>query len=345
MTKKILVTGGSGYFGETVVKKHLEMGDIVYILDINKPNLTHANLFFTECDINSESLTQKIDLGFDIVHHNVAQVPIAKNKKIFWKVNKDGMENLLKSCEATKVKKIIYTSSSAVYGVPARNPVLESDQPHPMEDYGMAKYEAELICEKYIKKGLDISIIRPRTIMGHGRLGIFSILFEWIYSNANIPVLNGGKNIYQFVHADDLADACILAALKTGSAKYNIGAEEFGSMSEVLQFLINATKSQSRIKSIPLKLAEIGMNFTSLIGISPLGPYHALMYGRSMYFDISKAKNELGFQPKYSNNQMFLESYEWYVANRESILNQSGATSLHRKPAKQKILKLFSKIF
>lgn len=343
--KKILVTGGSGYFGETVVKKHLEMGDAVYILDINKPSITNPNLSFIECDINDQSLTSKIDFGFDIVHHNVAQVPIAKDKKIFWKVNKDGMENLLKSCLDTKVKKIIYTSSSAVYGVPKHNPVLETDTPNPMEDYGKAKYEAELICEKYIQKGLDISIVRPRTIMGHGRLGIFSILFEWIYQGSNIPVLDGGKNIYQFVHADDLADACILAALKSGSDKFNIGAAEFGSMNEVLSELIKAVGSKSKVKSIPLKLAEIGMNLTSWLGVSPLGPYHALMYGRSMYFDISKAKKELGYNPKYSNNQMFLETYQWYVDNRENILSQQGATSLHRKPVKQKILKLFSKIF
>ncbi len=345
MAKKILVTGGSGYFGETIVRKHLQMGDIVYVLDLNEPSICDPNLFFIKCDINDENLAKKIDFSFDIVHHNVAQVPIAKDKKFFWKVNRDGTENLLKACEINKVKKIIYTSSSAVYGVPERNPVLESDLPHPMEDYGKAKYEAELICEKYINKGLDISIIRPRTIMGNGRLGIFSILFEWIYSGANIPVLDGGKNIYQFVHADDLADACILAAEKAGSAKFNIGASEFGSMSEVLQFLINDTGSKSKIKSIPLKVAEITMNLTSIIGISPLGPYHSLMYGRSMYFDISKAKKELGFAPKYSNNQMFLESYQWYIANREEILNNKDIASLHRKPVKQKVLKLFSKIF
>lgn len=345
MTKKILVTGGSGYFGEVIAKKHLENEDIVYVLDINKPEIKHPNLSFIESDINDQFLTSKIDLGFDIIYHNVAQVPIAKDKKIFWKVNRDGMKNLLKSCAIIKTKKIIYTSSSAVYGVPKQNPVLETDTPNPMEDYGKAKYEAESICDKYIKKGLDISIIRPRTIIGHGRLGIFSILFEWIYNGSNIPVLDGGKNIYQFIHADDLADACMLAAAKSGSDEFNIGAAEFGTMYEVLNFLITTTNSKSRIKSIPLKLAEIGMNIASFLGISPLGPYHSLMYGRSMYFDISKARKELGFTPKYSNNQMFLESYKWYIENRESILSCGGATSLHKKPASQKILKLFSKVF
>jgi len=79
------------------------------------------------------------------------------------------------------------------------------------------------------------------------------------------------------------------------------------------------------------------MNFTSAVGLSPLGPYHAMMYGRSLYFDITKAKTELGWQPRYSSNEMFVESYEWYLKNREQILRSHGA-SHHRSAVKQGIL-------
>ena len=71
---------------------------------------------------------------------------------------------------------------------------------------------------------------RPRTIMGHGRLGIFQILFEWIREGYNIPVLGRGDNVYQFVHADDLAEACILAAARPGPTTYNCGALRPGTM-------------------------------------------------------------------------------------------------------------------
>lgn len=349
MTRKILVTGGSGYFGEVLVKKHLQLGDRVFILDINKPDFHHENLSFIESDINAKDLTNKItsqnNSVFDIIHHNVAQVPLAKDKKKFWQVNKEGTENLLKSAQELGAKKVIYVSSSAVYGIPKKNPVTELAKPNPLEDYGMAKYQAELVCKNYIEKGLDISIIRPRTIMGHDRLGIFSILFEWIYKGSNIPVLNGGNNIYQFVHADDLAEACILAGNKKGSDDFNIGASDFSSMYEVLDFLIKSSNSKSKIKSLPLKPVEMLMNLSSFLGLSPLGPYHALMYGRSIYFDISKAQRELGFQPKYSNNEMFLESYRNYVENRELLFNPRNNKSSHKKLLNQKILWLFSKIF
>jgi dTDP-D-glucose 4,6-dehydratase len=67
------------------------------------------------------------------------------------------------------------------------------------------------------------------------------------------------------------------------------------------------------------------------------------MYGRSMYFDISKARTELGWQPRYSNNEMFVQSYEWYLKNREAVLSGHGA-SHHRSAVKQGILSLVKRL-
>ena len=68
------------------------------------------------------------------------------------------------------------------------------------------------------RAGLDVSIVRPRTILGHGRLGIFGILFDWIADGADPIVLGDGSNRYQFVHADDLATVCLLAGDHAGPA-------------------------------------------------------------------------------------------------------------------------------
>src|SRR5262249_23642587 len=147
--------------------------------------------------------------GSGIVYHCVAQVPLAKDKHLFRSVNVEGTRNLLRCAAAAKAAKVIYISSSAVFGVPKSNPVDETAIPVPGEAYGQAKLEGEQLCREFTETaGLDVTIIRPRTIMGHGRLGIFQILFEWIREGYNIPVLGRGDNVYQFVHADDLADAC-----------------------------------------------------------------------------------------------------------------------------------------
>ena len=126
----------------------------------------------------------------------------------------------------------------------------------------------------------------------------FKFLFEWISEGTNVPVLGDGKNVYQFIHSDDMADACILAGNSKGSATYNCGAEEFGSMREVLEDLCEYAGTGSKVVSVPMGLAVAGMNITSKLGLSPLGPYHSLMYGRSMYFDISKAEVRIRLETK-----------------------------------------------
>jgi nucleoside-diphosphate-sugar epimerase len=164
-------------------------------------------------------------------------------------------------------------------------------------------------------------------------------LFEWIREGYNVPVLGRGDNVYQFVHADDLADACLLAAGRSGSAIYNCGAAQFGTMRETLESLCRHAKTGSRVRRVPMLPAVGFMKLTSALGLSPLGPYHALMYGRSMWFDIAKAQRELSWQPRHSNEAMFIQSYEWYLANRDRVLRAGGA-SHHRSAVKQGVLAL-----
>ena len=146
-----------------------------------------------------------------------------------------------------------------------------------------------------------------------------------------------GDNFYQFVHSDDLAEACILVASRPGSELYNCGTDRFGTMRALLEALCQHAKTSSIVKGVPAKPTIWAMKATSALGISPLGIYHAMLYGGEMYFDISKASTELGWQPQYSNNEMLIQSYEWYLANRENGLSSSGG-SPHRSAVKQGVL-------
>lgn len=337
---KALVTGGAGYFGELLCKKLHERGYQVRIFDNRRPHDPVPGAEIVQGDICNAAAVTRACEGVDVVFHNVAQVPLAKDKRQFWTVNRDGTRNMLDACVWHRVKKAVYTSSSAVFGVPKSNPVTEETKPTPMEDYGRAKLAGEMLCHEYAQRGLDVSIVRPRTIMGHGRLGIFQILFEWIFQGANIPVLNNGDNVYQFVHADDLAEAIILASRRAGSEIYNCGAARFGSMRQVLEHLCQVAGTGSRVRSLPMAPMVAAMKIASAIGLSPLGPYHSLMYGRSMYFDIEKARAQLGWEPRYSNNEMFVESYLWYLRNRDITLKGNTGASHHRSAVKTGALKL-----
>jgi nucleoside-diphosphate-sugar epimerase len=333
---RALVTGGAGYFGELLARQLLASGQKVRILDWNWLDL--PGIEQVTGDIRDPTNVAEACRDVSIVYHNVAQVPLVKDHRLFTSVNVDGTRILLEGSRKANVRKVVYTSSSAVFGVPSKNPVTRATVPKPMEAYGRAKLAGEELCRKAVDAGLDVSIVRPRTILGHGRLGIMQILFDWVSKGRDVPVFNGGNNTYQFVHADDLARACIAAGERPGFAIYNIGAEHFGTMRELLEALISHAKSASRIKSLPMAPMEIMMSAASWLGLSPLATYHALMYGRELYFDISDAQHELGYAPRYSNEMAICDSYDWYIANRHSL--RFEGTSHHKSPVRKGILVL-----
>jgi nucleoside-diphosphate-sugar epimerase len=336
---KHLVTGGSGYFGALLRDQLLKLRQPVRVFDLTDADDRAPTVEFTQGDVRDPAALAQACAGCDIVYHCVAQVPLAKDKELFHSVNVTGTENLLRAAQQAGLRKVIYVSSSAVYGAPETNPVTELTPPTPAEAYGRAKLEGEHLCQRFAATGLDVSIIRPRTIMGHGRLGIFQILFEWIRTGYNVPVFGHGDNVYQFVQADDLADACLAAAARPGPTSYNCGTDRFGSMRTLLEHLCLHAKTGSKVRSVPMAPAMALMKAASTVGLSPLGPYHALMYGRSLYFDSTKAHTELGWNPRFSNEEMLVQSYDWYVQNRENILRVHGA-SHHRSPVKEGVLRL-----
>jgi nucleoside-diphosphate-sugar epimerase len=269
-------------------------------------------------------------------------VPLAKDRALFEQVNVGGMANLLTASADAGVIKLVYTSSSAVFGIPDRNPVDEKTHPKPVEAYGRAKYEAEKLCTQASRRGIDVTVIRPRTILGHGRLGVFSILFDWIADGSDVFVLGAGDNIYQFVHAEDLADACIAASKRAGPAIYNVGAAEFGTMRQSLEALVAHAGSGSRVRSLPMRPTVAAMKLAGSAGLAPFAPYHWIMYGRSLYFDITKAEAELDWKPQYSNVEMLVESYEWFLSHRLD-LGQADGASAHRSPVQQGALRIVKK--
>ena len=347
MSTKInaLITGGSGYLGETLVRDLLKRGYQCSILDLNNPPQDlMSSITFHRADISEYNAVDIACNGIDIIFHNVAQVPLANDDNLFDRVNRVGTENIIKAGLKNKCKHLVYTSSSAIYGVPDSNPVTEESPAYPQESYGRSKFEGERICIDSRGQGMRISVIRPRTIVGRGRLGIFQILFEWVFQGRNIPVFDNGENLYQFIHIDDLSEACILSAEKDSDSEYNVGAIDFCTMRETLEALIEHAKTNSKIRSLPSLVIIPLMKFFSFIRLSPLSPFHALMYGKSFYFDTTKIETELNLKPEFSNKNAIIQSYDWYVQNRESILLNTSTNSTHKSAVKQGVLSLVSRL-
>jgi nucleoside-diphosphate-sugar epimerase len=340
MGRTVLVTGGSGYFGTVLVGQALARGDRVRIFDLNRPEQPAkppiGDLEHVVGDVRDRAAVRAACDGVDVVLHNVAQVPLAKDRALFDSVNVVGTANVLVGARDAGVTKVVHTSSSAVFGIPETNPVREDSPCRPLEAYGRAKLRAEQLCHEAAAAGLDVSIVRPRTILGHGRLGIFAVLFEFIAEGAPVYVLGRGDNRYQLVHADDLADACLRAGDRPGPETYNIGAGEFGTMRETIQALVDHAATGSVIRSLPTGAARAAMRAAASVGLAPFAPYHWLLYSESLYFDTTKARTELGWQPHHSNAAMLIESYDWYTAHRDE---PAGSGSHHQSPVRMGALR------
>lgn len=341
MGRTVLVTGGSGYYGSLLVRHLLANGDAVRVFDIAAPTDLPSEVGVVQADIRDRRAIREACDGIDVVFHNVAHVPIARSPALFESVNVGGTAALLVAARDAGVKKVVHTSSSAVYGIPRSNPVTEDTPPRPIEAYGRAKLRAELLCRRAVETGLDVTIIRPRTIFGHGRLGIAAVLFDWAADGAPLFVLGRGDSRYQFVHALDLAEASRLASERAGPAEYNVGAAEFGTMRETLEALAAYAGTGSTVRSLPAKPAAIAMRLLGALGLAPFAPYHWLLYGESLWFDIAAARRELGWKPRFSNEEMLIESYEWFLSHRDELVEGRGG---HRSPVRQGALRVAKRL-
>ncbi|MGI8754480.1 MAG: NAD-dependent epimerase/dehydratase family protein [Acidimicrobiales bacterium] len=337
MSRTVLVTGGSGYFGNVLAEAALARGDKVKIFDLEAP-VEDIDSEVVRGDVRDREAITAACAGVDVVFHNVAQVPLAKDSALFWSVNVLGTANVLLAARDAGVAKVVHTSSSAIFGIPEHNPVTETTPGRPLEAYGRAKLEAEGLCHDAAAAGLDVSIIRPRTILGHGRLGIMAILFEFVAEGAPVFVLGGGHNRYQFVYASDLAEATLLAGDRPGAETYNIGAAHPSTMRETITALTDHAATGSKVRSLPAGPAAAAMRSLAGAGLVPFAPYHWLLYAESLWFDTTKAETQLGWRSTRSNGEMLVESYEWFLAHRNELASRHG--SHHQSPVRLGALKV-----
>lgn len=339
----VLVTGASGFFGGVLKRRLLREGNTVVNIDLEPDEDSHPNLTSIQGDLRDAALLGRVFSRnrFDVIYHAAAQLAhgMKMDEHLLWSSNVDATRLLAEHARRAGVRPFVFVSTNCLWASNLGHPVNEErDIPAPVELYGKSKLAAEQVLQEFTND-LDIVTIRCPTIMDAGRLGLLAILYEFIADNKTVWVVGKGDNRYQFIYAEDMATACILAASHGKSDLFHIGSDDVKSMREVYESVIRAAGSRSKVRSLPKTPTIAAMILAHKLRISPLGPYHYKMIAESFIFDTDRIKQRLGWRPTLTNEEMLLRAYEYYAKNRAEISSRTDV-SAHRKPASMGVIRL-----
>ena len=336
------LSGGAGFLGLHLARRLLDDGHDVRTLDVVPLDDAELESSVEELrgDVRNPVDVRRLVVGADVVVHAAAALPIQASRASIRSVNVHGTENILLAGRDAGVARVVFISSTAVYGVPEKHPIFEDDPLVGVGWYGESKIDAEALCRV---AAVDTTIIRPKTFIGPERLGVFEILFDWIREGRRIYILGEGHNRYQLLAVGDLVDGIVRAAASPAAANetFNLGATEFGTVRADLGALIAHAGSGSRLQPVPVKPAELILRALELLRVSPLAEWHYKTAHRDSFVDVGKAQGLLGWQPRLSNSRALIETYDWYLANRDRI---AAAGVTHRVPWNQQALGLLKRI-
>jgi nucleoside-diphosphate-sugar epimerase len=339
----ILITGASGFFGGILKRRLLAQGfrctniDLVADPDAN----SHPDLISIQGDIRDTQLLAKLfdKERFTAVFHCAALLAHDTiDHNALWTSNVDGTRNVAEACRRYGTGKLIFTSTNCLWASNLGHDVKEDEPPNPIEVYGRSKLAGEEILKEY-EHDLNVITIRCPTIIDRGRLGLLAILFEFIDDHKKVWVVGSGSNRYQFIYAQDLATACILALDYDHSDLFHIGSANVVSLRRVYEAVIEAAGTHARVAQLPKAPTLAAMQLAHRLKISPLGPYHYRMIAEDFIFDTAHIRQKLGWEPTLSNEEMMVEAYRYYAAQRAEIHARKDV-SAHSRAASMGVIRL-----
>ena len=259
---KILITGGAGFIGSNLAKKLVDNGNKVVVLDsLLRGNKLEKDTFekitFIKGDVRDLETVKKASLGCDIIFHFAAVLGVdivADNPVETMDVEVIGTRNVVMAAEVNNIKKIMYASTSGIYGHSAiGNALTEEVLVDTRTSYAMAKrYNEIYLASNHEEKGIDVISLRFFNVYGWNQdtRMVIPLFFEQARKNANITVFGNGRQTRDFTHIDDTVEACIRLIDVKGCHIINIANETEWCIEDVEYQIKSITKSDSKISYI-----------------------------------------------------------------------------------------------
>jgi len=308
---KILITGGAGFIGSHLCEKYVKGGHTVLCLDnFMSGDLRHIrhlldyqNFKLVKGDIRDFELLEKIMRDVDVVFHLAAQIHVDRSyiePKLTYEVNVMGTQNILEVARLYDAKKVIHASTSEVYGSALYAPIDEKhplNAPHP---YGASKIAADRMCYAYIQTyGMNVAIMRLFNVFGPrqrdlGYGGVISIFTRRVLNNVPPIIYGDGLQTRDYTYIKDAVRA------------YDLVLNYNGSITEPINF---GTGKEVSINDLANKIIELCGKTGE---IKPVHVEPRIGEVKRLIADATKAKNMLGWKPKYKLEEGLKEFIQWY---------------------------------
>ncbi len=302
--KKALVTGGAGFIGSHIAEKLIARGIETVVLDdlsVGKKENIPSNAEFIKGDVCDPECVRNALAGVEVVFHEAARVSIRDSFRGFSedaRANVMGTVNILKCMEGSEVKKFVYASSMAAYGDARYLPVDEGHPLEPTSPYGVSK----LASEKYIHcfcqyAGIDYVILRYFNTYGPRQtaspyVGVITIFIRKLLNGEDLPIFGDGNQVRDFINVEDITEANLLAMDYSGPHQiFNVGTGVGTTVNTIAQILQEKMGKSIQIQYLPIQPGEPS----------------------SSVANISLARKELGFVPRWALEKKISEVIEWNI--------------------------------
>jgi UDP-glucuronate 4-epimerase len=309
-----LVTGGAGFIGSHLVERLLAEGHRVICLDnfddfydpaLKRRNLTQAlkdsKFCLVEGDLRDEDLLHKLfpEEKIEIVAHLAARAgvrPSIENPLLYADVNIRGTLNLLEACKKYKVRRVVFASSSSVYGNNLKVPFAEEDPvDNPISPYAATKKAGELICHTYHHLyGIDVACLRYFTVYGPRQRPEMAIhqFTRLIAEEKKVTLFGDGSSRRDYTYIEDAIEGTIAAlGREHGYEIYNIGESQTTSLAQLVQWIEEQLKKRARVEYLPAQPGDV----------------------ERTYADIRKAVQRLGYRARTDIREGLARFIRWYI--------------------------------
>ena len=316
----ILVTGAAGFIGSHVCEYYIEPGHFVVGVDnfdnyypqrfkqLNLSGLKKDSRFqFHNADIRDRVSLNSIFSSnkIDAVIHLAAKAgvrPSIDSIADYYDVNVNGTISLLEEMKFNNVKKMLFASSSSVYGNNPKVPFSESDHvDNPISPYASTKKSGELLCHVYCHLyGFDITCLRFFTVFGPRQRPDLAIhkFTKLIDEGKPIPFYGDGSTARDYTYINDIVNGISCALNNLGGYRiYNLGESRVIILSELVKTIEEFFGKKAILNQLPLQPGDVKIT----------------------YADISKARYEIGYDPKISFRNGISEFIKWYSTNRNLL--------------------------